>query len=168
MRVTRVQSELELTFAALIISIVVAADACKPANSDESKASVPHSTGDTITPPPGVAHGSVPVPPTLSFDSPTVEVSVTSAGPMQLHESTEYGKDSVFGSLHVTDDAAYFQDGNRRIRLILDNPVTATGTKKLMADAAGALRALAGKSVWAKGELRGDIIWGADIKAAAH
>lgn len=162
------QSELQLTVLALVISVLVGSDACNPTNSDETKGSIPHSTGDTTVPPPGVADGSVAAPPTRTLDTPTADGSFGGAARMQLHESTLYGKDSVLGSLNVTDAAAYFQDGNKRIRLIQDNPMTAKDANELMADAARALRALGGQFVWAKGELQGDIIWGAEVKAVAH
>jgi hypothetical protein len=96
--------------------------------------------------------------PTNDEESKEGETSV------QIVESTVFGKDSVVGRLHVTDSAAYFQSGAKRIRLIQAAPMVAMGSEALMADAARALRPLVGRLVWARGELNGDIMWRVEVK----
>lgn len=83
--------------------------------------------------------------------------------PVQIAESEVFGKDSVVGLLHVTNAAAYFQNAGNKIRLIQAAPVVAMGPEALMAEAATALRPLAGQYVWARGELKGDILWSAEV-----
>jgi hypothetical protein len=81
----------------------------------------------------------------------------------RVAESTRYGEDEIFGMLHVSTSAAYFEGGGRRISLIQASPVVAVDTEMLKSQTAQALRVVSGKHVRARGELQGSILWDATV-----
>jgi hypothetical protein len=83
--------------------------------------------------------------------------------PTQVEESSRYGDDRVVGLLQVTAKAAYFEYGSGRIVLVGAPPVTAVGAEALMIRTAEDLRHLAGRRVRARGDLQGDVLWGAEV-----
>lgn len=146
-------STLRVALMTLAIGALTGSSGCTRAGENEARGSRPHSTGDTIIPPPGVAGDSIGQPP----PSRTT-----------VHDSNVYGKDSLVGVLHVAGEVAYIQDGATTIRLIQADAVVPTGSQALMADAARALRNLDAHVVWARGELKGDIMWGATVKEVTN